>query len=586
MRHLAPTQLPTNGLWTAQNYLVGTKGPMRRPGYNKTMGGNQVAADDLPLIDLVPLWKTDGTQKAALLTSRYLYNYALNAAPTAVYWVTSNGTVSVGGTTLAGTSTEWESAHTNGYIMPGDVVVLSAATSMPVVSVTDDTTIVLSAAPGSFSTGTAYYIRKTFQVEDDTLIDSTVVAGSTNKIILADQSRPAYTYDGTTFESLDADALYCPACVLYFGGSRSDRLWLGNIKETTTNDVSSVTYYRQRIRWSSATDITSFGASDYIDLPYASGQIVKMLNIRSWMIVYMLDAIFYGRPANDPDLPYVFDRLNTSGVGLLGVKAVVPYQDGHFFVGPDNIYYLHIGNNGLELTAVGTPVVSETVENCQTKSKIYGCHDPDNHRIMFGFPEAGEEIAKVWSYNYHSKAWSYDVTPATFIANPLIQLTNTIDGLTGTIDGLTATYPTIDALGGTAPSVSKVYKGQDGYVSELGDESNSDDGVAINAVLTTGDLDLGLPDRDKTFLRLTVRLSDRPSGTLAFAVAVSLDGGNSWKDKGTLTIASTKVEDKVDFRATGSAIRVRLTSTSAVEPYTISEISLKAQPRGEEVEFD
>ena len=157
----------------------------------------------------------------------------------------------------------------------------------------------------------------------------------------------------------------------------------------------------------------------------------------------MTDALFYGRPSNIPNLPYVFDRVGTDNIGLVGVKAIVGKGNGWFFVGQDNIYWI---GEDLKLQPVGIPVVNETIKNCDYPEKIYACLDTTHSRVMFGFPESGESIAKIWSFDYNSKGWSYSDVGGTFIANPLLDLSATIDGLdsyAATIDGLDAVFGTI-----------------------------------------------------------------------------------------------------------------------------------------------
>ena len=585
MRHLPPTGIPPGGMWLVKDYYVDTRGLERRAGWNKTMADNQISEDDQPLIDLVPLWKTDGTQKAFIITNRYGYEFALNAAPTVKYWITSAGTISIGSTSITGTDTQWQSAHTNGWIIAGDQIVFSATESTGVKTVNNDTSLTLSSAPAT-NAYTTYYIRRVFQVDDAHLPDSVVVAGATNEVVIADYHRPPYTYDGTDLTTMSATMLYVPACVLYFGGSRSDRLWIGNIKEVTTNDFTSETIYRQRIRWSSPTDPTSFSASDYIDLPYASGAIRRMVNIGSLMLVFMADALFFGRPSGIADLPYLFDRVGTGGIGLVGTKAIVPYGNGYFFAGQDNIYWI---DENLKLEPIGTPVVNETIQSCDYPNKIYACLDTKHSRVLFGFPESGEAISKIWSYNYESKGWSYSAVGGTFIANPLLELTATIDGLdsyAATIDALDTVFGTIDGMGTDISSVTKVYRGHDGYISELSDDGSADEGVGIQGEIHSGDLDLGHPNMDKTFNRLTLRLLNHPSAVLTFTLYLSDDGGDTWTNKGDFSIATTEREGKIDFRFTCSAVRLRLVSSSVTTSYVIGEVVLRASLRGLESRLD
>lgn len=592
VRNLAPTGMEPGSFWNAQNYMVGINGPKRRPGFIRLMGGNQVAAADRPLVDIAAFWKTDGTQEAGLITSRYFYQFKTYSAPTVKNWTCSEGTCSTSGSTVTGSGTNWDSDDPNGWIRAGDYIVLDADGSgdgpetIEISAVTNDTTLALASTPvGTYGAGTDYEIHRGFVVDDDYLVDWVVVAGDTNKLIMSDYSRPPYSYDGTDFTTLDDDIAYIPACVAYFGGSRSDRLWLLNTKEGT---YGSELNYFQRIRWSSATDVTDFAAADYIDLPYGNTPIKKGLNLGYTFVIYLGDAIFYGRPANDPNLPYVFDRLGTDGVGLIGPKAVVSYLNGHFFVGQDNIYFL---GSDLSVERIGTPIVEQTIHACDSMNKIYVAIDTVRDQILFGFPESGDSIEKIWHFNYKAKAWSYTERVATFLSNPLIDIGLTWDDLgtalsANTWTGLGADFESWDQIGEEQAS-NKIYTSQSGYIYELSENRSNDQvGGLIEAELETGDFDFGKPDIDKTMKRLTVRLEDNPSGDLTFNVFISDDGGDSWTDVGDLVIASTERKGKLDFTATGGILRPKLTSDSDVEPYVITEIGMKVVPRGEEIRYD
>ena len=581
-----------------QNYIASQRGLTRRSGLNQLMGSNQTNALDQPLIDLVPLWKTDGTQIAALLTSRYFYQFNLYSSPSVKYWqgaAASVGTVANTGAAVTGTSTRFESAHADGWAMAGDFLVIDPGGSdtgpetVEIASVASDTALTLVSAPTKDYSGEDYYIQHAFQVDDNYLIDSTVVGGVTNKIIMADRARPPYTYDGTTFTTLLATMLYCPATVLYFGGSRSDRLWIANTKEVTAaSDISTYLEYRHRIRWSSATDVTSFTATDSIDLPYTSSEIKKLLNIGHIIMVYLGDAVFYGRPANIVGLPYVFDRMGTSGIGLVGPKAITSYMDTHFWVGQDDIY---VTGGDLQRVPIGTPVVKETIDQCEYPGKVYVCPDVSRHRILFGFPRSSETIERIWSFDYRAKSWSYEEIDASFIANPLLDLGLAWSDLGSTLSvntwtGFATDFPSWGAISASAGASKKVYIGSSGYVYEYDESLSTDEGVLIEGKIESGDMDLNLPNKDKTYLRLSMALEERPSADLAFTLETSIDGGNNWVDQGSLSINSDKREGWVDMLASGSYIRFRLTSTSNVEPYIITEFVWRLVESGDETDVD
>ena len=108
----------------------------------------------------------------------------------------------------------------------------------------------------------------------------------------------------------------------------------------------------------------------------------------------------------------------------------------------------------------------------------------------------------------------------------------------------------------------------------------------VEAVAESGDMDFGAADAEKTFLRLSVALEERPTASVAFNVRTSVDGGETWTNQGTLSIGTDKRKSRIDFIASGSYLRYRLTSSSDVKTYTISEVTLQLIETGEESELD
>jgi hypothetical protein len=218
---------------------------------------------------------------------------------------------------------------------------------------------------------------------------------------------------------------------------------------------------------------------------------------------------------------------------------------------------------------------------------VYAVADPKNTRIVFGFPTDNEYIEKVWSFDYRTKAWSYDELDTDMIASP--QITETVTW--GDLGGFT--WADIDSSYGEwgsftdEPSEVNFFIEHSNALFQLSETRATDNwsgGTAIPVTLETGDLDLGAPNEIKDFSRLSIRLhSDHTYTTkIEFTGQVSTDGGNSWKGIGTLVIYAGHEEGYINFRASGSIIRVRLTSSSEVQPYWIDSLILRAAPRGGE----
>jgi hypothetical protein len=222
-----------------------------------------------------------------------------------------------------------------------------------------------------------------------------------------------------------------PHCVCY----HKDRVWIANTFEGSTQ-------YRQRIRWTSPGDMDNFVLGGWLDLPYTQGAIKKLVPLGDFLVAYFDDAIFLGRPASFGTNPMSFQQVETGGVGLLGMKAVTRYLDGHFFVGQDDMYLLTASG----VVPIGSPVARRTIQSCGGSHHwmIQTTIDQINERVIFGFPKSGDEMEELWSYSYKAKAWTYDkITCQSLSSNSYIAALTwdtiaTAPYSTGTVTGVSA----------------------------------------------------------------------------------------------------------------------------------------------------
>jgi hypothetical protein len=186
-----------------------------------------------------------------------------------------------------------------------------------------------------------------------------------------------------------------PICVAY----HKDRVWIGDTVEAGST-------LKQRIRWTPVLDLANFTKGGYLDLPYTQGRLKRLVPLGELLVAYFDDAVFLGRPTNLPGLPLSFQRVETGGVGLLGMKAVTPFLDVHFFVGQDNVYML----SAQGIKGIGDAVVKRMLKNVSASQHwfIQAAVDHVNDRVIFGIPLNGDEIGELWSYNYRNGAWTYD----------------------------------------------------------------------------------------------------------------------------------------------------------------------------------
>jgi hypothetical protein len=397
-----------------------------------------------------------------------------------------------------------------------------------------------------------------------------------DRMLFADGSRFLYSYDGTDFEDHNASEVTIERvrCVAFF----FDRVFVGHTRESST-------WYRQRIRWSStASPYTSFASADYLDLPYGQGAIRRLVPNGNLLIAYLEDKIYLGRRTNMADLPVIFEEVNTGGIGLVGTKAVCQWLNGHFFVGQDSVYYM---DSEGKIEDIGSPVVRETVQKTREFWRVYAVPDPSNERILFGFPISSTHLMdEIWAFDYRARAWSYIEYSCTSLSSTEIGAKITWENIYPdyiAADNWTSTNVFENWAALTAfKGVRSIYFGQGKKIYRQ--ETSGSEAVAV--VIETGDYDLDQPFRDKTFLRFGIKLEEPPSGELTFLMRYSTDRGRTWRGPRTMTIGTGDDETSATFRATGSIIRFRVSSSSDVASYTISEMTLKYRLRGWESNFD
>lgn len=568
VRHLPPQGLEEGAFLNLKNYWVTQSGLKRRGSIHF---GAPVDTVDYPRMQGMGIyWTTAGSRIPFLMDSKFFYTIG-GSSYVPVYSVYDTGTITATASdeTITGASTLWDTAASD--VKAGDIIVLDPLGAgngpeyLEIDSITSDTVLETVTAPvSSHAASSAYEIRRAFGAGNPNLVD---VAFGLNELYFTDGVRLPQIYDGSTLDDLFATS-YIPHTVEYFKG----RIWIANI-------VEGASQHRQRIRWGKAiTTPEDFSDGYFFDLPYTSGAIKKLKAMGDFLIVYFEDAIFIGRTRNDPALPLTFQKIETGGVGLIGLKAVTEWMDGHFFVGQDDIYFL--SNRGLE--RIGTPIVKETLEKCSNGWRIFVAPDITNDRIVFGFPEEGQEIVKLWSYNYKSRAWSYDDINADCLGAMYYSSGATWSDMTGT--WAVPDYTTWAAAAGGRGFIRTLFIGKnDTHYYQSNSGSADDNTDTIQTEIVTRDKDYGQPDIDKVWTQLSMKLEDYVNAELTWSVEISVNRGRTWKAVGTLVISTNEDEGKVNFRMRGSIARFRLRSTSVVDPYIINEMVERVRLGGREV---
>jgi hypothetical protein len=439
-----------------------------------------------------------------------------------------------------------------------------------------------------------------------------------------------YLMDSTSSVDVQFDIIITKAKVSRW---YKNRLWIAN----TTEDGG---VHRQRVRWSDATTYLNldsakrFRPENYVDLNDSMGEVLAIYPMGEQLIVYCSDAIYYGRASHYNNLPYIFNKINTPNIGLVGQSAVTPWIDGHYFVGQDDIYFLNAASS---MQPIGSTILSLTLDVCFNKAGIDVRPDPANDRIVFLFPEdtgfsditARNAAAKLYTFNYKTGAWSYleasyDDTPtgkdykyyfgsisssmlysghtdwADEIAleprdiydvpQPAITYnwdrwkitTSTWDSLK---DGQLSDHTFLFGLVFRDPTLPEVLT-TDLYVelNNSGADVLGYQGIIspVRKIFVSADYDFDIPDDNKQVNRFSIKLEKHVIDNTLFTAWVSNDRGYTYKPIDQIMILSGKDEGKVNFRSKGSTFRFKIESDN-LKINTVNEFVIRLSKRGKEI---
>jgi hypothetical protein len=415
------------------------------------------------------------------------------------------------------------------------------------------------------------------------------ITASAYSLVIADGSQPLLEYDGLTVDeftdSEGATLFDTPKAIEFF----NNRLFIGAPDSTHPN----------RIWWSNIGDSDEFDDSNYLDFLDEQEDVLRIKGLGNLLIVYFPKAVYFGRPTNRVDLPYAFTKIESLASGLVGKKAIVSWDDGHFFVSNDDVYFLS-ADGGIQ--PLNVPVKKLMLGDCRAKEGIYISLSPLNDVVIVGTPsETNDMINMLWFFNYKTKAWSRSYVSTsmlasigTYVAREWSDESNvmTIDGTvidkwdddetdsTSFADAGFLTWRSLES----SLSLIDLFICSDNVVYRFDELASSDfSNTFIDVLIESGDLDLDLPDVNKCFNRLSLKIDQLATRPIRFLVYTSNRRGASddvFELQGELLINTGEDEGWINFKSYGSNFRFKLVSNTNTEPYTINEIILRGRPRG------
>ena len=388
--------------------------------------------------------------------------------------------------------------------------------------------------------------------------------------------------------------------VAYVGG----RVLLGGTSEPTG---------RRRWRWSSATDLEMFNSEDYVDSTSSQGSILRITASEDYPVIFLDDGIVIGQPwgmeASSTD-PWIWRPIASGGAAPVGPRAFCSIPGQIFFLGPDDLYTF----SPLKRTEKGDYVVQPckcavrqvlTGNAATYKGRALFRYDPFNQRVIVATAQDPHTYSDLWSWTFGENEWAHRgrsslmfTTISLFASRIGATWKSWIEAGYVWNDGSAASNAMKRswlswATGTTsiafvcADAACSMYVGsrleaQDQLVDRTIVEVRP---TPIERMFETGDLDLGLPDEDKSFHKFALRLRDSVTraAPIVFSVEGSTDKGRTWRQLGDLFIPVGEDEDEVHFAMRGTVARFRVRSVSTSGPWTLEEYTVRVRRAGRQI---
>lgn len=446
-------------------------------------------------------------------------------------------------------------------------------------------------------------------------------------------ARPLMGYDVDNpdrVHPIDTDRPFIPKTILVF----NDRLWCGNIfiPESMATPTPS-RWYTNRMSWSQILPEAGYtptitGVVDidplrhFNDLVAIGGEISGLATLGAYLAVFFEFGVHYGRQTQVPGdvLPLGFDVISTGKRGVLQPGALAVSKNGIYFVSTDDVYFL--GENLLvETVSDEVQAVLFRSEILNTRYKIENLGETNGIIIGCGYNE--DSYDEFWAFNLDNKSWTrFYYACAYFNVFTIGSRLVYSDYPDGQIYGVEPPGQNDDALGNILPQSpvlttlvpiqppddlpqypltdytesNAIYGGESGvqsndrfyatvgpYITVMDSTNISDQNDApVTCLIETGDFDFNYPDQNKTLYKIAMRLYNVAEVEITYHVEGSLNSGKEWWDLGDLIIYEGDKEGRVNFKFTGSAPRLRLTSNTLSPAYEIIEVTLDVKSRGKQ----
>lgn len=346
----------------------------------------------------------------------------------------------------------------------------------------------------------------------------------------------------------------------YTVASFKNWVFIGNtIEDQSLYPAQTDNSFANRIRWSSPTNSADWtNPLSFLDLPAAYGGIVKLVPTGQFLYCFCARVVLYGSQTGDPNTPVAFNLVDSVQTGPQVPTHVAQLNNDVYFVGVDGVYHIR----GVEARLISDPIVSSVVERSpvdSTKVSFVLSVDARRNRLLL----YSSKTTSVWAMDLKTGGWSEPYPWRTY------RLLNVAGGRTAQA---ATTHINMGIMYDATQTASTFY-----LRGEYDEATVPTAAGEVGVTIITGDIGGQQPEQIKEFfgLWLTIQESISPSAaartvSIVYTVALSTDHGATFiQVPSPLYILPGKREGYVTFKRISNHLRIKLTSSTLVAPYTL-----------------
>lgn len=195
--------------------------------------------------------------------------------------------------------------------------------------------------------------------------------------------------------------------------------------------------------WNNAVDVSA-GRSPLVDSPSDFGDHISgIFGLTNSLVVLRERSLWLG--TRQPQINNPFNFYNAApGIGCNSPYSAVPFEKGL-------IWYDHrtstvwVYSLGGDFEPIGRPVDNELTRGINDPAEVFASYNPIDNEYIVCVPAVGSTAIRCWTYNFRTKAWSYDEIEGIASADDadissgytsINDLLGTIDAQSGNIDDL------------------------------------------------------------------------------------------------------------------------------------------------------